>query len=150
MFMTYISVHGSPSIYCLFIIFLFTFYANINWFYALSHYLTKHVYWVPTSYTICIRYLQHTCLRHETKIHKKVIAPRNKAICHDFIKSHACNPLIYGVHYCHKKVIFQNQSTSLNHLINFPNQILLIYVAHMDVGALDSNRMPDFYVYHIT
>jgi hypothetical protein len=92
-FTTYISVHGSPSMNCLFMIFLFTFYANVYRFYALSCYLTKRVYGVPTIYTY-IRYLRHTYLCNETKNHKMVTALENKAICQDSIKSRACNLLI--------------------------------------------------------
>jgi hypothetical protein len=34
-------VHGFPSGYCMFIIFLFTFYVNVCWFYALSCFLIQ-------------------------------------------------------------------------------------------------------------
>jgi hypothetical protein len=70
-FTTYISVHGSPSIYCLLMIFLFTFYANVYWFYALSHYLTQCVYWVPTIYVICISFTTHSYTQWNKKSQKK-------------------------------------------------------------------------------
>jgi hypothetical protein len=61
-------VHGFPSGYCMFIIFLFTFYVNVCWFYALSCFLIQCVYWVI--YVIC-KYLRHTHLRNEIEIQEK-------------------------------------------------------------------------------
>jgi hypothetical protein len=79
-----------------------------------------YVYYIYEPY---VYYIYDTHLRNETKIHKKVTFPEHKAICHDSIKSRVCNPLIYGVCYCHKKIKFANQPTLLNLIINYSNQI---------------------------
>jgi hypothetical protein len=70
----------------------------------LGSYHLSHMYKIFTTHAYATK----------QKITIKVSAPGNKVICYDFIKSRACNPLVYGVHYYHKKIILFNQSTSLN------------------------------------
>jgi hypothetical protein len=66
-----ISVYSFPSIYCLFMIFLFTFYSKVYYIYALSRYLTQYAYCVHTIYTICLRYLRHTFMQGNRNSQKR-------------------------------------------------------------------------------
>jgi hypothetical protein len=109
-FLWYIFRFMAPllSIVCLW--YLYSHFTQmIYWFYTLSRYLIS-VYWVPTVYTICIGYLQHTFTQRSRKL-EKGNALRNEVICHDSINLAYVNPFPFNAHSCDPKFVRMQQET---------------------------------------